>query len=96
MSQSYLREFAKIKPKILKRDIYTCQLQDKPEFGRPWGCYGPLSVDHIHRRSTGGGNEKENLITLCWGHHGYVEDMIQADKSNLLHAILKEKYFYGY
>lgn len=45
-----------------QRDSYKCTV--------PW-CRSAwnLDVHHIVHREHGGGNEPENLTTLCWGHH---------------------------
>ena len=53
------KEFASVRPKILKRDNYTCQK-----------CYfqslnGGMEVHHIKLIVYGGTNDYDNLITLC-------------------------------
>ena len=35
-------------------------------------CWGPLDPHHILRRSQGGSNDPENLVTLCRAHHDWV------------------------
>lgn len=92
----YHIEFAKVKKKVLERDNWSCQLlSDFVAFG-PYGHFGTLTVDHIHRRSTGGTNEMRNLITLCEGHHDYVEGLPQQEKSNFLYSLLEARYQYAY
>lgn len=68
--------------KILKRDNYQCQ-----------ACYDTehLTIHHIIYRSQGGGDEDENLITLCETCHGDVHGFdfnrpsIGAFKKYVLH-----------
>lgn len=35
-------------------------------------CWGPLDPHHILRRSQGGTNDADNLVTLCRAHHDWV------------------------
>jgi len=35
-------------------------------------CWGPLDPHHILRRSQGGTNDPDNLVTLCRAHHDWV------------------------
>lgn len=35
-------------------------------------CWGPMDPHHILRRSQGGSNDPENLVTLCRAHHDWV------------------------
>lgn len=94
----YQKEFSKNKIKVLRRDKFECLLKNAilPADWWPAQCYGGLSVDHIHRRSTGGGNELENLGTVCMGHHDLLEALTQKKKLDIMHAILQEKYGYKY
>ena len=45
---------------VLERDDWQCQR---------CGSAGPLHVHHIRRRSQGGPDAAENLLTLCWRCH---------------------------
>ena len=45
---------------VLARDGWQCQR---------CGSAGPLHVHHICRRSQGGPDRAENLLTLCWRCH---------------------------
>ncbi len=50
----------------------TCQA---PRYGLPQPCWGVTTVHHVRVRGMGGrrGNTGP-LVTLCAGHHRYVED----------------------
>lgn len=52
---------------VLERDYYTCQV---------CGLFGEhaLHVHHLVYRSSGGGHEMHNLITLCWKCHRMVHE----------------------
>lgn len=55
----------------LEFDGYRCQ---GPARGVPGVCDGPLDVHHRLPRGRGGGNELENLVTLCrFNCHQWVE-----------------------
>lgn len=50
-----------VAPRIFERDGHKCVLCD------PCTCPDPrLTIDHIRPLHEGGGNEDENLRTLCW------------------------------
>jgi hypothetical protein len=57
------------------------------------GCFGGLDPHHIIPRSQGGNDVKENIITLCRGHHDQAEDHII--KPEELKGILGRIYGYG-
>ncbi len=40
----------------------------------PTACRGGLHAHHMRRRSQGGPDTMNNLVTLCAGHHGWVHD----------------------
>ena len=52
-----------IRRQVIRRDGGVCQQSDEG------GCNGPLEVDHIVEIQHGGGDELENLRTLCRRHH---------------------------
>ena len=83
----YNTEFAKIKRKVLERDRWECKGQFIDHFGT-------LTVDHIVRRSLGGKNTFDNLITLCVGCHSIYEMMPSRGKVHQLRARLA--ILYGY
>lgn len=62
----------KQKKLCFERDGYTCQnvecLKSYPEDEHP------LQPHHIKTKGSGGGDELENLITLCWKCHRLVHD----------------------
>jgi len=89
-TKTYREEFSKIKQEVLIRDNFTCLLKSQ-EF-----CFPPLTVDHIRKRSLRGNNNMKNLITLCSGHHDYVEQLPTRKKEELLYGILAKKYGYKY
>lgn len=93
---NYQIEFSKVKRLVIIRDGFKCQLAKSRGIFGPYGHWGILTVDHIHRRSTSGTNELKNLITLCSGHHDFVETMPQEKKSQLLYGILEKRYHYSY
>ncbi|MCA1668911.1 MAG: HNH endonuclease [Thermomicrobia bacterium] len=54
---AYNRQFAHIRPLILRRDGFQC---------RRCGARGvPLHVHHVQWRSRGGTNDPANLVVLC-------------------------------
>jgi 5-methylcytosine-specific restriction endonuclease McrA len=58
------------------------------------GCSGGLDIHHIITRGAGGGNEPENLITLCRRHH---HDAHAGRLSvDYLRSILRRYYGYTY
>jgi hypothetical protein len=40
----------------------------------PWGCTGPDSPHHRRKANAAGAHSMENLVTLCVGHNGLIED----------------------
>jgi len=54
---AYAREFARVRPMILRRDGYRCR--------RCHRAGVPLHVHHVRYRSRGGSNAPSNLETLC-------------------------------
>lgn len=87
--KKYNKEFRKIKPVILIRDNFECQLDCEE-------CWGELDVHHIKARSTGGKNEKKNLITLCRKSHNEIELMSREKSIEICRNILIKKYNYKY
>jgi 5-methylcytosine-specific restriction protein A len=67
----------KTRLRILKRDGYACQ------WPVPGGvCGAPANqVDHIHPAHLGGGDEDENLRSLCDPHHLHVSG-VQAGRAS--------------
>lgn len=57
---AYEKEFKKVRPTVLTRDEYKCVL---------CGSADRVNVHHINERSKGGGNDLDNLITLCHNCH---------------------------
>jgi 5-methylcytosine-specific restriction endonuclease McrA len=53
-------EYAAIRRQVLERDGWRCQV---------CGSSAKLQVHHLRRRSKLGGDESENLISLCSGCH---------------------------
>lgn len=49
-----------IRKSVYRRDHYRCALCD---------CDGGLQIHHVVRRSQGGTDYPQNLITLCWRCH---------------------------
>jgi len=52
--------YQNLRQQVLERDSWRCQL---------CGAMAGVEVHHIHRRSQGGEDTKNNLITLCSGCH---------------------------
>jgi 5-methylcytosine-specific restriction protein A len=63
-ARGYDKRWAKIRQRILVRDLYTCQ-----SCGEMLGGKGELHVDHIRPRADGGTDEEWNLQTLCFRCH---------------------------
>lgn len=59
---SYPPDWEELRQSILARDQYRCQEADGD-------CRGPLQIHHRLPLSKGGGNQEQNLITLCLYHH---------------------------
>lgn len=89
-TKKFNAEFAAQKAVVLVRDRFKCQGPDGHN------CFGPLTVDHIRKRSLGGSNSLKNLITLCSGYHSEVEDLPSSEKEELLFSLLGFKYEYTY
>jgi 5-methylcytosine-specific restriction endonuclease McrA len=53
-------EMVRQRERVRQRDGYRCT---------GCGCLGPLQVHHKQRRSQGGGDELENLVSLCLACH---------------------------
>lgn len=70
MSDPYYlsREWRSLRRQVLKRDGYQCRVFSCAARGA-----ANLTVHHITPRADGGGNYKENLITLCPRHHDEIE-----------------------
>lgn len=62
-------DVAGIRDRVIRRDR-RCLL-DHLEWHR---CFGPLTVHHLKKRSQGGDWTPSNLVTLCAGGNGWVED----------------------
>jgi 5-methylcytosine-specific restriction endonuclease McrA len=63
-----------IRAEVYQRDHYRCIL-----LGHDVGCLGachgdPLTPHHLQKASQGGPYSPSNLVTLCAGHNGRVED----------------------
>ncbi len=54
---------AAVRRAVLDRDDWQCQ---------HCGSGGPLHIHHLRRRSQGGPDLAENLLTLCWRCHDEV------------------------
>lgn len=67
MDKHEQEEWLKVRTAILKRDGYRCTV-----FGCKVRGSADLSVHHIVPRPQGG-NNPENLITLCYKHHNEIE-----------------------
>jgi len=69
----YTDEWNKVKAACLKRDKHTCQrCERRGSENRQEGLIH-VTAHHIIPRSDDGGNNLENLITLCDPCHDYVE-----------------------
>lgn len=66
-----LREWKRIRVKILKRDNYECQNCNED--------YKKLDVHHIIPRRIELNNSSENLITLCGSCHISLENQLRGD-----------------
>lgn len=88
-TKKYNKEFAKIKKGIFDRDKWKCLFENEHQ------CSGQLDVHHIEPRSLGGGNEKENLITVCREFHGSMHDnMTLENRRRKCKERLKDLYDY--
>ena len=65
----------KIRHRILERDEYTCAIG--AVFGLEDQCSGGLQVHHKIPVAKGGGNEEENLYTVCQAHHWGVHRVLR-------------------
>lgn len=63
----------------LERDNYACQAS---EFGLRHVCLGRLHVHHRLRRSQGGSDDLDNLITLCDAAHTHVHHHVAESYAN--------------
>ena len=61
--------WVQVRDETLERDNYACQAS---EFGLRHICLGPLHVHHRRRRSQGGTDSLDNLVTLCQTAHDHV------------------------
>ncbi len=61
---------AKQRHQVNLRDRGRCTFRDTQ--GRRCDNERYLAIHHVHPVSLGGGNEPENLTTLCWQHHDLV------------------------
>lgn len=66
--QMDVKNWKRIRRKVLKRDGYICQVAGCPVRGGK-----NLTVHHILPRARGGGENLDNLITLCPRHHDEIE-----------------------
>ena len=70
---------AKGKSRAVPKDIYAqvvardngCRAE---RLVREISCYGRLDPHHIQRRSQGGTDTADNLVTLCRAHHRWVHE----------------------
>lgn len=77
---------AKGKTRAVPKDIYAQVLtRDKDcrarTLVREIPCYGRLDPHHIQRRSQGGTDTADNLVTLCRAHHSWVHEHPALSKS---------------
>ena len=75
---------SKVKALVFARDYQTCRLawhQDSK-------CTGRLTPHHLRKASAGGAYIVENLVTLCAGHNGWVED--NPDEATMLGLVVRE------
>jgi len=90
-TQIYNNEYKKKKIEIYERDGWKCV------FNLDNGIqHGGLDVDHIRKRSLGGKNNKENLVTLCRLCHSVMEQIDNYTKEKILFDILSKRYGYKY
>lgn len=68
MSTYEQAEWETIRDNVIARDKYKCQ-----RCGKRYKTIRGLSVHHIIPRRIGGGNDDDNLITLCLKCHDWVE-----------------------
>jgi hypothetical protein len=66
---------------VFVRDHWTCRLGRRP--GRPGvpPCRGDLTPHHLRKASDCGPYTRENLVALCAGHNGWVEDAPELARS---------------
>jgi hypothetical protein len=80
-SERKRQELAESRPvvaEVLERDG-GCVLRTRTD---EWGpCFGDLTPHHTHKASAGGQYTAVNLVTLCAGHNGAVEDYPDAAKA---------------
>lgn len=63
-----------VRMELFARDHGHCLL-DVNEYAPVVGaCAGPWTPHHRRKASHGGAYDLENLVTLCAGHNGWVED----------------------
>lgn len=67
---------ADVRSRVFARDHRQCVLAGqsvRSDIRLPW-CRGPLTVHHLLKAGQGGPYSECNLVTLCAGHNGWVED----------------------
>jgi 5-methylcytosine-specific restriction endonuclease McrA len=74
------REFAKVRPDIIDRDV-SCRAVGLVAL-EDGACGMGWHVHHIHRRSQGGSNDPSNLVLLCGIHHDHVHGNPAWSKEN--------------
>jgi hypothetical protein len=76
-----LRESRAVKAAVLERDGGCVGAELVPYLR----CWGRLDPHHVLRRSRGGKDTEENMVTLCRAHHGYAhEHPLEAKQLGLL------------
>lgn len=71
--------------KVYRRDGFRCALCDSTKY---------IQIHHIIKRSQGGGNGPQNLVTLCSDCHALahgmnLRDVIDADQETVEQAIVE-------
>ena len=56
--------------RVYRRDGYRCALCDSPKY---------IQIHHVVKRSLGGTDSEQNLITLCADCHALAHDMVLRD-----------------
>ncbi len=78
VSEQLKRTRAKRKSLAVPKDVYEAVIaRDAGCVARmvlPFPCQGRIDPHHVHRRSQGGQDTMENLISLCRLHHSWVHD----------------------
>lgn len=84
-------ERADMRELVFARDQQLCRLAAWAD-GTP-GCRGHLTVHHLRKAGQGGPYTLINLVTLCAGHNGWVED--EPDLAHELGLVVRRGDTYG-